>query len=688
MKKDYLKEKYQQGGKYIIKSGDNLSSVSKRLGVSIDATKISPITPISLEDLQEYHRVQAGEPSYRQYKVKQGQDAERDRLKKELIAKGQTKIGNALTDLGTGIMTWGTELRPPSNYELQRNRRDASKSFLENWYNKSKSVARGTSFGLADIMTAGVMSNIGKSGRFATDFIPTNKANSVVKEFSPKFKSEIDWSKWNPDTPNHKILIDEYNSIEESTKKLGTWMKNPDGTDFLGSPEQFIQQQSSWFKKSYPNGFKETFRGGDVNPELNSKWLKNSDIVFTTSDEYGAQVYNRIRNPYIKLNKKEPPPRGISKLYMPETENKLVIDGKLDEYSRRNYARLNVIDQIPRNANESEILSDFKTFMTYNHPEYDLKDRVMTDHFATFLNTPKGKLVDRIEFKKIIDGTIDPIDVEVHNLNNKKQLKSTWGNVGFFDMTNPNIYKGLAPLIGLKMFHNTKKYQAGGYLSKSFFRGVNPTRDIPTNALDYISKGSELLGGLLGQKRVIPDKVAEAAWAKRLNQPYDSKYLPENKDGTFRLPDDVAKQINFDTLDIKNKIDLYNKIINSKIGSDYSEDSRINAKGNLPKLETYLGKLREAYKGNHVVVNEYEARKGAFDEYGYLNTKDSPLNVMGNFTIWYNPEEKSRKYQDTYDFNWLDWAVPGKSFKIKGVVPKKQWGGKINYIEEWKKKLK
>lgn len=222
-----------------------------------------------------------------------------------------------------------------------------------------------------------------------------------------------------------------------------------------------------------------------------------------------------------------------------------------------------------------------------------------------------------------------------------------------------------------------KKYQQGGYLSKSFFRGVNPTRDVPTNALGYISKGSELLGGLLGQERVIPDKVAEAAWAKRLNQPYDSKYLPENKDGTFRLPDDVAKQINFDTLDIKNKIDLYNKIINSKIGSDYSEDNRINAKGNLPKLQTYLGKLREAYKGNHVVVNEYESRKGAFDDYGYLNTKDSPLNVMGNYTIWYNPEEKAKKYQDTYDFNWLDWAVPGKSFKIKGVVPKKQWGGKV-----------
>ena len=222
-----------------------------------------------------------------------------------------------------------------------------------------------------------------------------------------------------------------------------------------------------------------------------------------------------------------------------------------------------------------------------------------------------------------------------------------------------------------------KKYQKGGYLSRSFFRGVNPTKDVPSDLIGYISKGSELLGGLLGEKRVIPDKVAEAAWAQRLNQPYDSKYLPQNKDGTFRLPDDVAKQINFDTLDIKNKINLYEKIINSDFGSEYSEDNRLNAKGNLPKLNEYLSKLRDAYKGNHVVVNEFEARKGAFDDYGYLNSEDTPLNVMGNFTIWYNKDEDAKKYQDIYDFNWLDKVVPGKAFKIKGVIPKKQSGGKI-----------
>ena len=54
--------------------------------------------------------------------------------------------------------------------------------------------------------------------------------NSVFD--SDNFKSEIDWGKWNPDTPKYPKLINEYNTIEESTKKAGTWLKNSDGSFF------------------------------------------------------------------------------------------------------------------------------------------------------------------------------------------------------------------------------------------------------------------------------------------------------------------------------------------------------------------------------------------------------------------------------------------------------------------------
>ena len=75
--------------------------------------------------------------------------------------------------------------------------------------------------------------------------------NPDSSEIGKGFKSEIDWAKWNKDIPNNKPLIKEYNAIEEATKADGTWMKNPDGSKFTGTPEQFVQQQSKNFKAAF-----------------------------------------------------------------------------------------------------------------------------------------------------------------------------------------------------------------------------------------------------------------------------------------------------------------------------------------------------------------------------------------------------------------------------------------------------
>lgn len=53
MKKDYIKL-YQQGGKYTVKSGDNLSSISKRLGVNLDEL-------ISLNNIKNPNFIRPGE---------------------------------------------------------------------------------------------------------------------------------------------------------------------------------------------------------------------------------------------------------------------------------------------------------------------------------------------------------------------------------------------------------------------------------------------------------------------------------------------------------------------------------------------------------------------------------------------------------------------------------------------------
>jgi hypothetical protein len=50
--------------------------------------------------------------------------------------------------------------------------------------------------------------------------------------------------------------------------------------------------------------------------------------------------------------------------------------------------------------------------------------------------------------------------------------------------------------------------------------------------------------------------------------------------------------------------------------------------------------MRKMYKGEPVVVNEYEARKDAFDDEGYINSTDTPFNLMRNFTLKYDPNKK------------------------------------------------
>ncbi len=82
------------------------------------------------------------------------------------------------------------------------------------------------------------------------------------KAKTPKnFKSEINWSNWNKEIPENEALMKEYNSIEHQTKANGTWMKNADGSEFKGTPEQFVQQNSENFKNAYPDGNEVVYRG-------------------------------------------------------------------------------------------------------------------------------------------------------------------------------------------------------------------------------------------------------------------------------------------------------------------------------------------------------------------------------------------------------------------------------------------
>ena len=132
--------------------------------------------------------------------------------------------------------------------------------------------------------------------------------------------SEIDWAKWNSEIPNNPELLNEYNTIEQSSKKTGTWMKNPDGTKFEGTPEQFVQQNSSNFKKAFSNGHNEVWRGVTSHyPEL-----KPYEAIFTGNKDL-ASHYTGNKN---KLLTETDPvtSSGMYNLAHPKSTNSLTMD--------------------------------------------------------------------------------------------------------------------------------------------------------------------------------------------------------------------------------------------------------------------------------------------------------------------------------------------------------------------------
>ena len=346
-------------------------------------------------------------------------------------------------------------------------------------------------------------------------------------------------------------LLTKYESVPiNKFDKPNESVYNTSIEDFPGTPEQFIQSNSQNFKEAYPEGWETVWRGGDRNPELNTKYIKNGEVIFTSKDEYGANVYNRSDNPEVKLSNTETPPEGLTKLYAPKTENKIVIDGD-DSYMydgrrisgdryRTNYARLDAINQTPSTLLQQENLNTFQKWMRNKYPEVDLTDRTMTDHFASFLNSPEGRNINRVEFKKIFDGTIDPIDVEVHNLNNQKQLKSMFGNNGMFDMTNPNIYKSILPFVGytgagaltykaLQGQQETPEYKQGGlieYQTKGEVKFGTPEYEQAYNRGEVITEDGQRSPILLNEVVVQNDyKKPRGFWEQSRDQ-----FLEENKD--------------------------------------------------------------------------------------------------------------------------------------------------------------
>ena len=166
----------------------------------------------------------------------------------------------------------------------------------------------------------------------------------------------------------------------------------------------------------------------------------------------------------------------------------------------------------------------------------------------------------------------------------------------------------------------------------------------------------------------VRDKAGDNYWRYRLGLSVDPKHFGKIlDDGSVTLPEYVENEIPTDTIMLKNRIAANEEFIKN---NKFTQKEWDIANGLVKTDKETLNSLRHTYKtGEPVVINEFSYNsRPLLKEGNYTEDNPTPLNMLQNYTIQYNPSDNTMYYKDIYDFNWLDWAVPGKAYKINGAI--------------------
>ena len=304
-------------------------------------------------------------------------------------------------------------------------------------------------------------------------------SRDIPEGMTPKLNwdTDINWAKWNPKIPKNEKLIEEYINIENSTKANNTWMKNPDGSEFKGTPEQFVQGQSENFKKAFPQGYDKVFRGDRTHYEaIRGKGEEfYGKPIFTTTNKKLAEGFaykEHTTSPYYNANI-ETIEQKLQRMYGPDmTVEKLRIEhpevaGRILETNDGGLYEL----AVPKTKNELSFNAGNRLHHSLSNPEvYDklIKEGIIPHkrpELGIFDSDDIGKFIekkglDRATIKNVDEGVIG--DVIIHNQRPGQYAKSLRGNNGMFDMTNPNIYKALIPTVGVAGIAGASQKKNGG----------------------------------------------------------------------------------------------------------------------------------------------------------------------------------------------------------------------------------
>jgi hypothetical protein len=303
------------------------------------------------------------------------------------------------------------------------------------------------------------------------------------------FKSEIDWSKWNKEIPDNKALIQEYKTIEQTSKANGSWMKNPDGSAFQGTPEQFVQQNSENFKKAFPNPVLDEAGNIQYNYHGSPNIFNTFDKSKFFSGKFGKGVYTSADKDAILKSYANPDKSRVKKigeitgtnsqdahlyeLYL-NSNNKKVIDDVTDvPYNIKDYGK--TLEDYPSRQELYDKYSNQIKENSWIRTDEDF------DKFLSYIGEiPREKanlVMPEVDFLRINN---TPLKEQITPFSNYP--KSTIGNNGMFDMTNPNIYKSILPYVG---------YTGAGALTYKALQGQEETPEYKQGGLiEYQEAGT------------------------------------------------------------------------------------------------------------------------------------------------------------------------------------------------------
>jgi hypothetical protein len=253
--------------------------------------------------------------------------------------------------------------------------------------------------------------------------VTTPRANpSLVKK---PFKSDIDWRNWvkyTDDFDNNPDVIRHLNKIEETTKANGTWMKNPDGSPFKGTKEQFVVQQSDNFKKAFG---KSKLLNPDGSPTMQYHGTAKEFNIFDPAKfQLGDSGYSGL-GIYTSPSKVGAESYALSSAKFHT--------GKIKPTVMELYG-------LGKNPVRGHELPEGTSLFNFHRPR----------DYAGPVPLEKQLLDHDVAIRTQRGGTRIAPDYDSYEnvFPTNTQLKSTKGNI-LFDMSNPNIYKATIPAVGL-----------------------------------------------------------------------------------------------------------------------------------------------------------------------------------------------------------------------------------------------